>query len=102
MAKGKSRSRFTGVSRFLDAFEPTTGHQSPADSTVNETDDETRPTKKRKTGTPKLLPPDPTYQRYDAAGLVPFYTESSQVPEDLKKCTCPPWPLGLNRRIARA
>lgn len=109
MAKGKSRTNFTGVSRFLDAFETDTGspssYQTP-DSTAKETDDETRPTKKRKTSTPNPLPPDSAYKSYDATGLVPFYTESSQVPEDLQKCTCPlcrPPPLRLpNRRIARA
>ena len=100
MAKGKSRTNFTGVSRFLDAF-TTADTESAAssqasESTVKETEDDTRPTKKRKTGALKLLPPDSAYWSYDATGLVPFYTEASQVPEDLKKCTfnqLPPKPL---------
>lgn len=96
--KGKSRANFTGVSRFLDAFEADTGsassYQTP-DSTINQTDDdETRPTKKQKTSISKPLPSKSAPQRYDATGLVPFYTKSSQVPEDLQKCTCLPTALG--------
>ncbi|KAF9785404.1 S-adenosyl-L-methionine-dependent methyltransferase [Thelephora terrestris] len=88
MAKGKSRPNFTGVSRFLDALKTDTESAPPSqisDSTVKETDDDSRPTKKQKTDAPKLLPSDSAYQSYDATGLVPFYTEFSQVPEDLKK-----------------
>ena len=91
MAKGKSKSRpnFSGVSRFLDAFETDTGSASSyktPDSTIKETDDESRPAKKRKTGTQKPLPRNSAYKGYDATGLVPYYTEPSQVPEDLQKC----------------
>ena len=90
MAKGKGRTNLSGVSRFLDAFktdmEPVLSSQISS-STITEAGDNTRPTKKRKTDVPKLLPSDSTYGSYDATGLVPFYTESSQVPEDLKKCT---------------
>ncbi|KAF9645621.1 S-adenosyl-L-methionine-dependent methyltransferase [Thelephora ganbajun] len=89
MAKGKSRSNFTGVSRFLDALKTDAGSASPSqisDSTIKETDDsDDRQAKKRKTDTPKLLPSDSAYQSYDATGVVPFYTKSSQVPEDLMK-----------------
>jgi len=90
MAKGKSRTNFAGVSRFLDALKTDTGStplpQTPS-PTLKEMADDGRPTKKRKTDTPKLLPSDSAYESYDATGLVPFYTESSQVPEDLQKCT---------------
>lgn len=93
MAKGKNRANFAGVSRFLGAFETDARPESSlqtSGSTVKKTDDEARPTKKRKICTPKLLPQDSAYKTYDATGLVPFYTDSSQVPEDLKKCACPP------------
>lgn len=40
-----------------------------------------RPTKKRKVG---LL--GPGYEKYDATGLVPHYTNMKQVPEKLRKC----------------
>ena len=90
MAKGKSRANFTGVSRFLDALKTDSASASSSqisDSTLKDNDDDDRPKKKRKTDAPKLLPPDSAYESYDATGLVPFYTESSQVPQDLKKCT---------------
>jgi len=89
MAKGKSRPNFTGVSRFLDALKTDAGSASSSqisDSTLKDNGDDNRPKKKRKTDAPKLLPPDSAYGSYDATGLVPFYTESSQVPQDLKKC----------------
>ena len=43
---------------------------------------EPRASKKRKVG---LL--GPGKEKYDATGLVPYYTEASQVPEHLRKCT---------------
>jgi len=90
MAKGKNRTNLSGVSRFLDALKADTGNplspQIPV-STEKEMEDNTRPAKKRKTDVSRLLPSDSAYESYDATGLVPFYTESSQVPEDLKKCT---------------
>ena len=89
MAKGKNRTNLSGVSRFLDALKADTGTppspQIPV-PTIEEMDDDTRRTKKRKTDVP-ILPSDSAYENYDATGLVPFYTESSQVPEDLQKCT---------------
>lgn len=90
MAKGKGRANFTGVSRFLHALKTDAESASSSqisDSTLKETDDDDRPVKRQKTDVPKLLPSDSAYGSYDATGLVPFYTESSQVPQDLKKCT---------------
>jgi hypothetical protein len=78
------------VSKFLDAFKNDTGSAPSSQiscSTVKEIEDDPRPAKKRKVDVPKLLPSDSAYESYDATGLVPFYTKSSQVPEDLKKCT---------------
>ena len=60
-------------------------------------EDDTRPAKKRKTDAPKLIPSDSSYKSYDATGLVPFYTEFSQVPEDLRKCTFTPDPSVTNK-----
>lgn len=96
MTKGKSRTNFTGVSRFLDALKTDADSASSpqiSDSTTRVTDDDSRPKKKQKLNAPKLLPSDSAYQSYDATGLVPFYTESSQVPEDLQKCTFGFYPL---------
>lgn len=45
---------------------------------------DTRPKKKAKLQTGLL---GPGLERYDATGLVPFYTDASQVPEHLEKCT---------------
>ena len=90
MAKGKNRTNLSGVSRFLHALKAETASTPPSqtpDSTVKVIEDDTRPTKKRKIDVPKLLPSDSAYGSYDATGLVPFYTDSSQVPEDLQKCT---------------
>jgi hypothetical protein len=90
MAKGKGRTNLSGVSRFLDALKADAGTSSQvSSSTVTEAGDDGRPAKKRKADVPKLLPLDSAYESHDATGLVPFYTESSQVPEDLKKCTLP-------------
>lgn len=89
MAKGKSRANFTGVSRFLDALKTDAGSASSSqisDSTLKDNDDDGRQRKKQKTDASKLLPPDSAYESYNATGLVPFYKESSQVPQDLKKC----------------
>lgn len=89
MAKGKRRANLTGVSSFLDALKTETGSASPSqitDSTIKDNGDDNRPTKKRKADAPKLLPSDSVPKCYSATDLVPFYTESSQVPQDLKKC----------------
>ncbi len=45
---------------------------------------DTRPKKKAKLQSGLL---GPGLEKYDATGLVPFYTDASQVPEHLQKCT---------------
>ena len=89
MAKGKNRTNLSGVSRFLDALKADTASpplaQIPVPAVEREEDD-ARPARKRKTDVSKLLPSNSAHESYDATGLVPFYTESSQVPEDLQKC----------------
>ena len=99
---GKRQSTFTGLSRFvLEAFkQPDEQHTSTkntsqprSDTTkltlkasspeTESTDDAGPSTKKRKVG---LL--GPGYEKYDATGLVPYFTEPSEVPERLRKCTC--------------
>ncbi|KAI0692442.1 RNA cap guanine-N2 methyltransferase-domain-containing protein [Cytidiella melzeri] len=101
---GKRQSTFTGLSRFaLEAFGTSHGESSNSNRTPVEesqgstsaTKKNTRPApqtdsglspagepshKKRKTG---LL--GPGYEEFDATGLVPYYTESSEVPEHLRK-----------------
>ncbi|KAI0825643.1 RNA cap guanine-N2 methyltransferase-domain-containing protein [Irpex lacteus] len=103
---GKRHSAFSGLSRFaLEAFgasqgehvlpTKTTGEQTTESTSAEKTNArsasqlESEPTfssrgepvhKKRKTG---LL--GPGYEKYDATGLVPYYTDASEVPEHLKK-----------------
>lgn len=102
---GRKRQSLAGLSRFVsEAFgQPTTGggqtredvpeaspastsrrvsQRDPADLEVTGT--EVAATKKRKIG---LL--GPGHGQYDATGLVPFYTELSEVPEHLQKCKSP-------------
>lgn len=104
---GKRHSAFSGLSRFaLEAFggsqgehvqtTKTTGEQTTASTSTEKTNArsasqlESEPAssrgepvhKKRKIG---LL--GPGYEKYDATGLVPYYTDASEVPEHLKKCT---------------
>lgn len=103
---GRKRQNLAGLSRFVsEAFgSPTTGggqtredgpEASPASASrkVSQRDSadlevtatlEVAATKKRKIG---LL--DPGHEKYDATGLVPFYTEVSEVPEHLRKCKSP-------------
>lgn len=93
---GKNRGAVGGLSRFLQAFkEPETPGSNAATTTTvttlansalletqEDTTDSTRPTKKRKVG---LL--GVGHERYDATTLVQFYTDPSEVPDHLKKCT---------------
>lgn len=96
---GKRKAIFTGLSRFLpEAAEPqpqpaslsSTPVASASSSTVVEeslaVSEEGRASKKRKTNGTGLL--GPGLEKYDATGLVPFYTEPSQVPAHLQKCAC--------------
>ena len=98
MGKGKKlrQANVSGLSRFVQAFdEPTLSQTANGSSTAgpstprlkreSESDfvvSETRTAAgKRKTG---LL--GPGNEAYDATGLVPFYTDASQVPTHLQKC----------------
>ncbi|KAI0343309.1 S-adenosyl-L-methionine-dependent methyltransferase [Trametopsis cervina] len=103
---GKRHSTFSGLSRFVaEAFGPTS-QTTPSDlatktepqheasqhttkkktrsaSQLEDNDPSTSAQplqKKRKTG---LL--GPGYEEYDATGLVPYYTDASEVPEHLRK-----------------
>lgn len=105
---GKSRKRsapFTGLSRFLEAsFDQVSAEvnalPTPACSgSSNDAEVETAepPLKKHKPDqrpasvTPRVSPQNdygPHWvQKYDATGLVEHYTDLSQVPEHLKKCS---------------
>jgi trimethylguanosine synthase len=97
MGKGKKlrQANVSGLSRFVQAFdEPTPSQTANVSSTAGpstppmkrESEDlvvsETRTAAgKRKTG---LL--GPGNEAYDATGVVPFYTDASQVPAHLQKC----------------
>jgi trimethylguanosine synthase len=99
----------TGVSRFvLESFkndpasqpilpEPVVqDSQHPGDGAPHEYEQhvENRPSKRRKTKPSNTVPDSQTQnketgqwiEKYDATGLVPHYTETSQVPDHLQKC----------------
>jgi hypothetical protein len=82
MGKKLRQTNVSGLSRFLQAFDEASSSQ-----TANGTSMIAGPSEsdfvagKRKTG---LL--GPGNEAYDATGLVPFYTDSSQVPAHLQKC----------------
>lgn len=99
---GKNRGAVGGLSRFLQAFKETDTPDSNtttastttvtaiASSTLVRNQDDTmdktesgRPNKKRKVGLLGI-----GYERNDATTLVQFYTDPSEVPDHLKKCTC--------------
>lgn len=81
---GKRHSTFTGLSRFvLEAFKQ---GDDGADSAQKRSPDAEPnaaqpPVKKRKVG---LL--GPGREHLDATGLVPYYTDASEVPDRLRKC----------------
>ncbi|OCH96272.1 S-adenosyl-L-methionine-dependent methyltransferase [Obba rivulosa] len=105
---GRKQSNLSGLARFVQALKQPSDSDAPVQQTdhtvstsvtilpiqsdnstaVNETgkrpseaaSPERPPAKKRKVG---LLKPE--LSKYDAAGLVPFYTEPSQVPSHLRK-----------------
>jgi trimethylguanosine synthase len=100
MVKKLRQTNVSGLTRFLQAFdepslsptgstvlvEPSTPPPEPKSDSVDL--EIQRATGKRKTG---LL--GPGNEAYDATGLVPFYTEVSQVPAHLQKC------MSLYKRI---
>ncbi|TFY77690.1 hypothetical protein EWM64_g6324 [Hericium alpestre] len=94
MGKKRTKSNYAGVSHFmLQAFD-----KPPADvpeanftmttitadtslvATTSDVAEKERPSKKRKVG---ML--GSGYERFDATGLVPYYSDASQVPEHLQK-----------------
>ncbi|CCM00594.1 uncharacterized protein FIBRA_02630 [Fibroporia radiculosa] len=103
---GRKHSAISGLSRFVSEVFETSESQKPGQSAALATSDsgvssattsnlerraseweegepqglEARPTKKRKTG---LL--GSGLEKYDATGLVPFYTHPSQIPSHLQK-----------------
>ena len=93
MGKKLRQTNVSGLSQFLQAFVEIDGavtNSSTSSSAIvapkPEPDmigpDQQPPLKMRKTG---LL--GPGNEAYDATGLVPFYTDASQVPPHLQKCT---------------
>src|SRR6266403_4002013 len=88
MGKKLRQANVSGLSRFLQTFDEPSSSQTANDTSNTEPlkrefDSETRPAAgKRKTGLLGL-----GNEAYDATGLVPFYTDVSQVPAHLQKCT---------------
>ena len=98
---GKRRNNISGLARFV--LETSVASPQPALSLSAEAtkDDnasvslelpdrhggadalDTRPKKRAKLQTGLL---GPGLEKYDATGLVPFYTEASQIPSHLQKC----------------
>lgn len=103
---GKRKGGLTGLSRFvLESFRNDPASQSTGSIPPNveepklsprkpEQTDEIRPTKRRKMQTDGVTTTDvgdvpwtaQWVEKYDATGLVPHYTNASEVPEHLKKC----------------
>jgi hypothetical protein len=90
MGKKLRQANVSGLSRFLQAFDEPSSLQIANDTPMIAGPSTSRPKResesgfaagKRKTG---LL--GPGNEAYDATGLVPFYTDSSQVPAHLQKC----------------
>jgi hypothetical protein len=80
LAMGK-KPKFTGLSRFL----PQEFLSPNATSLSEESQNQSKPAKKRKTDAR-----GPVRTRYDATALVPHYTTAHEVPENLQKCpSCP-------------
>lgn len=96
---GKRKGNITGLARFV--FEVTNGspqpnevpstsetHSGPANDVLDTQRDldepDPRPTKKARLLKAGLL--GPGLEKYDATGLVPCYTDASQVPDHLQKC----------------
>ena len=100
---GKRRSNISGLARFVSETAGVASPQlAPSPSSRAVANDEssespggkdnrgstdtldTRPKKRAKLQIGLL---GPGLERYDATGFVPFYTEGSQVPPRLQKCT---------------
>jgi hypothetical protein len=76
--------------RFLDGLQTDTGPASPAQQWRLKTIGSTKQGKRTHQNSSPHLIPRTRVTVYDAARLVPFYAESSQVPGDLRRCTvCP-------------
>jgi trimethylguanosine synthase len=90
MGKKLRQTKVSGLFQFLEASTPSAASaaSTAGPSTLRQkrklslVDSETEPApEKRRTG---LL--GPGNEAYDATGLVPFYTEATQVPAHLQKC----------------
>jgi trimethylguanosine synthase len=92
MGKKLRQANVSGLSRFLQAFDESSSSQNANDTSMIAGPSAPQPKHeseseivaiagKRKTG---LL--GPGNEAYDATGLVPFYTDPSQVPAHLQKC----------------
>lgn len=83
MGKKLRQTNVSGLSRFLQVFdEPSSSQTANGTGTLGSKREPASDfAEKRKTG---LL--GPGNEAYDATGLVPFYTDSSQVPAHLQKC----------------
>ena len=89
MGKKLRQANVSGLSRFLQAFDESSSSQTANGTSIvgSSTPQPKRESEsdfvagKRKAG---LL--GPSNEAYDATGLVPFYTDPSQVPAHLQKC----------------
>ena len=96
MGKGKRRGGLSGVSKFLlESMKPTSSDTTSNSSKETSSLVQNRPTKRRKgnNGVPMIDQTEPPaaadlkwVDKYDASGLVPYYTHHSQVPTHLQKC----------------
>ncbi|KAG5644254.1 hypothetical protein DXG03_008792 [Asterophora parasitica] len=87
---GKRRGGLSGLSQFvLDAFKQTTPDSAPPNDKLPSNDEdlvEHRPAKRQKVDEDDAdVPVGKLVKKYDATGIVPYYTHASQVPEHLQK-----------------
>lgn len=103
MGKAKRKGGLTGVSRFVFETMGSISETSPMvaltlQKTSEDTDNQPRPSKRRKTDDNSSLRESDVHaksvKRYDASGLVPHYAHISEVPEHLHKCICLPFLTG--------
>jgi len=92
MGKKLRQANVSGLSRFLQAFDEPSLSQTTNETSMIAGPSPSTPRPKRESesdfvaGKRKMGLLGPGNEAYDATGLVPFYTDSSQVPAHLQKC----------------
>jgi len=86
MGKKLRQANVSGLSRFLQAFDESSSPQTANGASIIAGPSTPRPKCESESGQRKTGLLGPGKDAYDATGLVPFYTDPSQVPAHLQKC----------------